>query len=89
MRRVERISISSKNFIEGSDTAGKRMAAHLDRREQGRRVILENETIERLTEEVIVIPRERTIREGERSSSSKKIKSTSSYPLGWILIKRY
>lgn len=87
MSRVERISISSKNFIEGSNTAGKRMAAHLARREPGRKVL--NDEIERLMEGIIVIPERKATRVKEETSNSKKIKIVSSYPLGWILIKRY
>ncbi|MBU3957385.1 hypothetical protein KKI19_03895 [Patescibacteria group bacterium] len=87
MSRVERISISSKNFIEGSDTAGKRMAAHIARREPGR-VVMKNE-IEGLMEGIIVIPERKATRVKEGTSNSKKTEIVSSYPLGWILIKRY
>ena len=87
MSRIEQISISSKNFIEGSDTAGKRMAAHIARREPGR-IILKDE-IEKLIEGIIVIPERKATRVKEETSNSKKTEIVSSYPLGWTKIKRY
>lgn len=87
MSKVEQISISSKNFIEGSNTAGKRMVAHVDRRTEGR-IRVENE-IERLMEGIIVIPEERSTGEEKSPLTSEKTKIVASYPLGWTKIKRF